>query len=325
MPSYWFDNEIGVSQIAMGVAGLGLTGVFVLKHRATNKYFSSLGIVASNNLSRVWNTTPYLSRGPMFVGNDHTPIDSLNLRYAYKAVVMLGANRSGHTIYISNYILDDLFPWWNRFFFPPRGLFLKGNVRYPTVQDWLRSQIPNTGKGSPCFGLLDLLSRSRNEQRVRLFLHYVFKARLPRFLKPQPVVIIVDQAEVLLAAYRANFLLEFDDLFKCARDKDLVRLVLVVNTEKAVKALELVNDGCMFEIVRGPKVSREAVEAAHGEAVAKIFDDCDGCIGVAMDYLRDTNRRRDMTAREYAERFNRNYLTLVDEITRDEYHKAQAK
>jgi hypothetical protein len=135
----------------------------------------------------------------------------------------------------------------------------------------------------------------------------------------------VDQAEELLKAYRANFPVAFYDLAKESRDCDLFRLVLVINTENAVKALELMNGGNMFEIVKGPKVSREAVEKSYGEDFAKIFDDCNGCIGLALDYVSENKQ---MTAKDFTEMKNRTYLEnscLVNEITRDEYLKAQVK
>ena len=115
--------------------------------------------------------------------------------------------------------------------------------------------------------MTDLLSERRNEQRVRSFLHKIFKTKLPsRFLKPQPAIIIVDQAGELLRAYRSNFLVCFYNLAKEARDTDLFRLVLVVNTENSVKALKLMmNGGNMFDIIQGPKVSRDAVEKSYGE------------------------------------------------------------
>jgi 3-phosphoglycerate kinase len=102
----------------------------------------------------------------------------------------------------------------------------------------------------------------------------------------------------------------------------------VINTENAVKALKLMNGGNMFDIVHGPKVSREAVEKLYCEDFAKIFDDCNGCIGLALDYVVDKEFWKDMTARDFTEMMNRIYLEnscLVDEITREEYIKAPVK
>eukprot|EP01036_Dinobryon_divergens_P033825 gene33826-43707_t len=159
-------------------------------------------------------------------------------------------------------------PWWYRIFFPPRGLYLIGS-----------------GAQGP-----DINYQRRKEQRVRsFFLHKIFKTKLPsRFLKPQPAIIIVDQAEELLRAYRSNFLVCFYNLAKEARDTDLFRLVLLVNTENGVKALKLMNGGNI----------RDVVEKSYGENLAQIFDDCNGCIGVAMDYVFDKEHAKVMTAKE---------------------------
>ncbi len=86
------------------------------------------------------------------------------------------------------------------------------------------------------------------------------------------------------------------------------------------------NGGNMFSVVQAPKVSRDAVRDKYGEDFAKVFDDCDGCIGVALDYLDDKERSKDMPAKEYAELKKDKYISdncLTDEITREEYNKAR--
>jgi hypothetical protein len=161
---------------------------------------------------------------------------------------------------------------------------------------------------------------------VRLFLHKSLKNLVPEFLKPQPAIIVVDQAEELLRAYRADFLVGFYNLAKEGRDDDLFRLVLVINSDNAVKALELINGGNMFDVIEAPKVSREAIVGKYGEDFAKVFDDCDGCIGVALDYLSDEERPKVMSAKEYAALMQEMYISnncLTDEITREEYNKAR--
>jgi hypothetical protein len=136
---------------------------------------------------------------------------------------------------------------------------------------------------------------------------------------------VIDQAEELLRAYRATFLVGFYNLVKEARDDDLFRLVFVVNTDHAVRSLELMNGGNMFDVIAAPKVSREAVVAKYGEDFAKVFDDCDSCIGVAIDYISDKKRPEKMTAKEYAANKKQSYLNnncLTQEISREEYADA---
>lgn len=304
------------------VAGGGLYAV-KRNQRATNKFFQSLLDTSKNKLSKI--DYSVLLRGHMHVGISKEPIKRLNLHSASKAVALIGDNRSGKTIFLSNTILHDMFPWWYRYFFPPRGLFLTGSQKSTTVDAWLKNQLATTEKDDPWSAVAELLCQRRKEQRVRVFLHTLFKTKLPTFLKPQPAIIVVDQAEELLRAYRAEFLVGFYNLVKEARDTDLFRLVLVISTENAVKALELIYGGNMFTIIQAPKVSREAVAAVYGENFAKIFDDCDFCIGVALDYVNDKERPKDMTAKEYAAMKKEKYAgdkCLAVEITREEYIKA---
>jgi hypothetical protein len=325
-----FGHGIGVAQLAVGVIGcLGSLvaggGFYAVKHhqRATNKFFKSLLTTSKSKLSKI--DYLILARGPMHVGINNEPITRLNLREAFKSVALVGDNRSGKTIFLCSTVLNDLFPWWYRYFSPPRGLFLTGSQKSPTIDDWLKNQIATTEKDDPWSAVADLLLQRRDEQRVRVFLHTVFKSRLPAFLKPQPAIIVVDQAEELLRAYRAEFLVGFYNLVKEGRDDDLFRLVLVINTENAVKALELMNGGDMFDVITAPKVSREAVVAAFGVDFAQIFDECDSSIGVALDYVADKKRPKDMTAKEYATKKKEKYTTdncLSVEITREEYSKA---
>ena len=325
-----FGHGIGLAQLTAGVIGLGTViaggGLYAVKHhqRATSKFFSSLLATSENKLSKI--DYSVLSRGPMTVGIDKQPIHKLNLSNAFKSVALVGDNRSGKTIFLAHSILNDMFPWWYRYCFPPRGLFLTGSQDAPTFKDWFKDQIATTEKDNPVAAVADLLSKRRQEQRVRLFLHKSLKNMLPAFLKPQPAIIVVDQAEELLRAYRADFLVGFYNLAKEGRDDDLFRLVLVINSDNAVKALELMNGGNMFSVVQAPKVSREAIVGKYGEDFARVFDDCDSCIGVALDYLSDEERPKDMPAKEYAAQKKKKYISdncLTEEITREEYNEAR--
>jgi len=312
------------------VIGLGTViaggGLYAVKHhqRATSKFFNSLLTTSKNKLSNIPSILP---RGQMTsMGIDNQPLHKLDLQNAYKSFALIGPNRSGKTIFLSNAILNEMFPWWYRYFFPPRGLFLIGSRHSPTFKDWFKNQIVTTEKDDPLAAVADLLSQRRHEQRVRLFLFEMFRFSLPAFLLPQPAIIVIDQAEELLRAYRADVLVGLYNLVKEGRDRRLFRLVLVINSNNAVKALELMNGGDMFSVVEAPKVSREAIVDKYGEDFARVFDECDGCIGVAFDYaFYDKKRPKGMLAKEYAalkkEKYTRDNC-LTEEITREEYNKA---
>jgi hypothetical protein len=325
-PSAKFDIFRHKIELTNFVIGLGLMGgLYAVKHqRATTKFFKSLLCISESKLSKIHYSI--LARGPMHVGINNEPITRLNLRQAFKSVALVGDNRSGKTIFLCHTILNDLYPWWYRFFCPTRGLFLNGSQRSTTIDGWLKNQISTTERDDPWSAVVDMLNQRRKEQRVRVFLQTVFKSRLPDLLKPQPVIIVVDQAEVLLRVYRAEFLMGFGNLVREVRDTDLLRLVMVINTENAVKALELMYGGDMFDVITAPKVSREVVVTKYGESFAKDFDDCNSCIGIALDYKYDKDRPRDMTAKEYFTKHSERYTTdscLSVEITREEYSKAR--
>jgi hypothetical protein len=86
------------------------------------------------------------------------------------------------------------------------------------------------------------------------------------------------------------------------------------------------NGGNMFDVIEAPKVSREAIVSKFGEEFVKTFDACDGCIGVALDFLTDKKKPAGMLAKEYAALRKEKYISdncLTDEITREEYNKAR--
>jgi hypothetical protein len=114
-PKEIFGSGNGIP-LAVAVVGLGLVFISLKNHRrTTNKFFSSLLTASRDRLSKIDTGTGnnfYLSRGPMFFGvrAESTPFYDLALRDSYKALAVIGANRSGKTIFISNYILYGMFP-----------------------------------------------------------------------------------------------------------------------------------------------------------------------------------------------------------------------
>lgn len=175
-------------------------------HRATDKFFQSLLSISKSELSKIDYTV--MPRGQMFVGIDKEPIKSLNLHSALKSVALIGDNRSGKTIFLSLTVLNDMFPLWYRYIFPHVVSEVCNSRCLAQESDC------NTEKDNPWPAVMDLLLQRRDEQRMREFLHMLFKTKLPAFLKPQPAIIVVDQAEELLRAYRADFLMGFYNLVK---------------------------------------------------------------------------------------------------------------
>jgi hypothetical protein len=127
-------HGIELAQLVVGVIGLGTVvgGIFYMKRyqRATNKSFDSLLMAP---MKKVENLKPILSRGPMTDGADKNRFYKLNLNNAFKSVALIGPRRSGKTVFLCNTILKEMYPWWYRIFFPPRGFFLTGSKKPATI------------------------------------------------------------------------------------------------------------------------------------------------------------------------------------------------
>jgi hypothetical protein len=124
-----------------------------------------------------------------------------------------------------------------------------------------------------------------------------------------------------LRKYRGEFLVEFYNLAKEGRDDDTFRFVLIINTENAVESLKLLNGGNMYEFIHAPKVSKDVVIKYHGEDFAKIFEECDNCIGVAQDFVIE---KPSVSAKEYYNMKKQQYEEnncLLQPISRTEYNK----
>lgn len=265
--------------------------------------------------------------GHKVLARDSLP--ELDVVNASKAVILVGDRRSGKSVFLADNIANKMYPWWHRLFFPVRGVYLNGceAFRSSTIDSWLRNQIGPTEKPDPFYGLWDLVREWRRGQRVRQFLHEVFNANLPSFLLPQPVFIVVDDAEGLLCVHRAACLSAFHQLIREAKDNDLIRLVFIVNTENAVKSMQLVGSE-MYDVFKVPGVSEKAVAEQFGDEFAKNFVDCDSSIGITLDYDREASK--DMTAKAYSQMRKENFrelsmLSLKTVISEEEYRKARER
>ena len=161
------DNGIGLSQLMVGVAGLGgsllLAKISYSRHqRATNKFLTSLLSVSNGQMSKI---RGYHPRGGV-VTQGEAVAKQLNLFDTNTSVALIGDNRSGKTTFIAHHnILYEMFPWWYRTIFPPRGLFLRGNQQHLTVDDWLKGEIATTDRENPMASILDSVTSRYNEQR----------------------------------------------------------------------------------------------------------------------------------------------------------------
>jgi hypothetical protein len=269
---------LGVSNnpllVALGTAAFGtasIAGTRLLR-RATTKFQSSLIMESQRAINAA---SPYLRR--------HPPLPS----FFDRAVIITGPHRSGKSVFISHSILNNIFPWWSRTLFPPFGFFLQGNSESPNAREWLKTQVSHTAAENPLGAILDHVTKRHTQQRVRILLNRLFPNSLPRFLRPQPSYIIIDQAEELIASYRAKFLNMVYPLVKYARDSpQALQLLFVVNSNAGALSLEALNGGTLFTRLPCPAPTKEEVRAKMSDEFSSVFEALGCQVGTAEDYLK---------------------------------------
>ena len=302
----------------------------IINYLTEKPHFNSLMSSCENKLSYSYrHNFTYLIRHDMQPGmRFHTPETKFTTHDAMKSVVLIGDQGVGKTAYLSNYIVNDMFPWWHRMLFPARGLFLsKSSHLVKSAEKWLSSEIKDIF--CPWESLTTHLHDKYHKQSFRIFLYRSFASRLPNVLRPQPTIIVFDNAEELLSTYRCQFMKSVEILMK-ESDVDTYRLVFIVSSENAVKALQLMYDYERVDVIQAPKVMRESVVDVYGEDFAKVFDACDENIGIALSYEYEYGDKavKPMTGQAYTEQMKDNVRkmhVLTKEITREEYDAEKKK
>jgi hypothetical protein len=115
-----------------------------------------------------------------------------------------------------------------------------------------------------------------------------FGRSLPRILKPQPTLIVIDEAEDLIAKHRAAFVGKLEPWVKQALDRPLtLQLVLVTKTDAGTESLEALNGGTLFHQVLCPRPSDNAVVRHFGKYFADpsdMYKRFESRIAVLADY-----------------------------------------
>lgn len=290
----WILTLRGAGTIA-GISimtGLLGRGVYL---RANNAFYKSLITRSKAETDSVW---PYFPRVGIF------PLLS-----AEKAVILTGPHRSGKSVYLAHAIMKQAYPWWRRFIFPPKGFFLQGDQSAPSAREWFSIELNSGGKEDPIKSIVQIMLDFSEKQRVRRFLFDVLPFQLPRFLRKQPTLIIIDQAEELINHHRADFINIVFPLVKlCKGSPDVVQLVFVVNSPEAVASLEALNGGNLFDVVECPKPNVDRIAATYGEDFLVAHKEMDECIGITQDYFR--TRQPNETPNQFKDR----YLTSYNQV-----------
>lgn len=286
---------------------LGLGALRYGRYRAAGKFARSLMEVAE---SATCYSTPFVPRPVPF---------SLTQT---QAVILKGPRLAGKTTLLSHAIKYDWYPWWRRWLSPPRGLFLEGNQSSPTADEWFRSQMDCKANRSPIDTLIDALQARESQQRLRnlLFDHF---PPLPRVLQPQPSLLIIDQTEELLSAYRAEFLVAITPLVDlCTQRPGVLQLVFVVHSDEAVQSLKAPDGGTMFRVIEAPRAERSDVRAVMGEEFALAFDQLDRSIGITVEYIQCRAKGEKITPAAFLQRLNSDFhdsaRRLKTPVTKDE-------
>ena len=299
-------------------------------NRITRKIFNSFINKCENNLSTINYTLPR-EKYNIKTQNSFTILQ--NIHTIKKTIILKGDRRIGTTKYLSHYIINTIYPYYSRFFIPPLGLYLTGNYNSHTINNWLKSQLPymeTITKDTNYFILLeDLLIQQYNKQKFKILLLQLFikfNKKLPYILQPKPTIIVIDNAEMLLFSYRAEFLVYFSSLIQLSNNSNIVKIIFIVNSNNAIKALNLIYGKHMYDIIYTPKVDINAIKTQYNQEFVQIFADCNSNIGISDDYISDTNKKKNITVQEYSNiqhNIYSNSCCLTKEITLEELNKAR--
>ena len=218
--------------VALGSSvALALGAVKYGQSRAAGRFARSLMSEASGMLG---DASPYLPRR----GGAPFPLTQT------RVVILKAPRLSGTTTLLSHAIRYEWYPWWRRMLSPPRGMLLEGQPCARSPSEWFAGQLDKEASKSPITSLRKEIIARHSDQRIRLLLRRWFGKSLPRLLRAQPSLVIIDNTEDLIAADRARFLLAVRPLVDMAATRPgSLQLVFVVNTNEAVKSLQALNGG----------------------------------------------------------------------------------
>ena len=181
--------------------------------------------------SKVTNSILYHPRGPQ-----------IDLHPFRNPVILRSDHGSGATTFLCQTLLRNTHPFWWRVLCPPRGLYLTGNYRKGNTEEWFRSVL-DSDKEDPLGAISRLLTDRLNEQPVRKFLlRWIPEYLVSTLLHPEPSIIIIDNAEILLTHFCADFIYEIRDLCRACEDcPSMLQIFFIVNSKEAVESLKVLD------------------------------------------------------------------------------------
>jgi hypothetical protein len=202
------------------------------------------------------------------------------------ALILQGGNMTGKTS-----CLADSIPLRQRWLFGPSGLYLNGAIAKEKTEfkEWIATEMfgESTQKGAN--KVMAAAEAHLESQRCRRYLQRAFGDHLPVWAEPRPAIVIVDQLEELMQCFPAESLNWINNLTNAHVRHNILRLILVVNSEDAVKSIQGLNQGPRWKVCTLGKVDKPPANID-----ADYFVDCDSNIGLYKQLQEQEVNRPDV-------------------------------
>ena len=190
-----------------------------------------------------------------------------------KALIVQGGNKTGKTTCLAVGI-----PWYRRggltpLVRPTFGLYFNGakGRAVSSFDMWVTTQMFGSAAqgGAEVEFALDQHNKAHWLNRISALVP------LPRFMQPARPIVVVDQLEELMKRFPAESLDWINQMTNAHVRDNKMRLILVVNSEDAVKSIQGLNQGTRWKVCTLGKVDKppDTIDA-------KYFADCDSNIGL---------------------------------------------
>jgi hypothetical protein len=204
-----------------------------------------------------------------------------------------------------------------------RTLYLPGAVVAPTIYQWLLRHIPTLSPTNSWGKLEEAIIDTYYQQPFRILAHQLWKDKLSRRFLPQPITIVVDDADKLLKVYGMDMLYSFAPLVRLSAHSATLRLIFVASADTTAESLQLYNRSYIQLYTRTLQpIPREEIVQKYGHRMAHWYDVCGENIGLTMEYSLKYGSNLKVDVREFAQNRLESLLqerSISKAITWEEY------